>query len=471
MSINAAILDRLRTLAGAEGYLDQPTDIAPYVVDHRKLHRGVTPLVLRPATTQQVSDILALCYAENIAVVPSGGNTGYCGGATPSDDGSQIVLSLGRMRKVRNVDALNYTMTVEAGCVLAELQTVAEQAGRYFPLSLGSEGSCQIGGNLATNAGGTAVIRYGMARSMVLGLEVVLPDGRILDSLRSLRKDNTGYNLRDLFIGAEGTLGIITAATLKLFPRPRTVVTAMVALKSLESAIELLAQLRAASGDAIVTYEAMPRLVIDFELQHLKGIADPFDCQHEWYVLVEVQSARDDAALSAAIESSLSEAIEAELISDALVAQNQAQRAAFWAIRERVPEGERHAGGSIKHDVSVAITDIPALVSEGSAAMLSIVPNGRIVSFGHLGDGNLHFNLSQPPDMDRTAFEALTLQVNRAVHDVVMKFRGSIAAEHGIGKLKRDELAYYKSAVEMDVMRAVKRALDPKGLMNPGKVV
>jgi FAD/FMN-containing dehydrogenase len=471
MPISAAILDRLRTLAGAEGYLDQPTDIAPYVVDHRKLYRGVTPLVLRPATTQQVSDILTLCYAENIPVVPSGGNTGYCGGATPSDDGSQVVLSLSRMRKVRSVDALNYTMTVEAGCVLAELQSTAEQADRYLPLSLGSEGSCQIGGNLSTNAGGTSVVRYGMARSLVLGLEVVLPDGRILDSLKALRKDNTGYDLRDLFIGAEGTLGIITAATLKLFPRPRTVVTAMVALKSLDAAIELLAQLRTASGDGIVTYEVMPRIVIDFELHYLKGITDPFDKQHPWYVLVEVHSARDDAALSAAIESSLGEAIEAELISDALVAQNEAQRAAFWAIRERVPEGERHAGASIKHDVSVPVTDIPSLVKEGSAAMLSIVPNGRIVSFGHLGDGNLHFNLSQPADRDRAAFEALTPQVNRAVHDVVMKYRGSIAAEHGIGKLKRNELAYYKSAVEMDVMRAIKRALDPKGLMNPGKVV
>jgi FAD/FMN-containing dehydrogenase len=471
MPISAAILNRLRTLVGAEGYLDQPSDIAPYVVDHRKLYRGVTPLVLRPATTQQIADILTLCYAENIPVVPSGGNTGYCGGATPSDDGSQVVLSLSRMRKIRNMDALNYTMTVEAGCVLAELQTAAEQIDRYFPLSLGSEGSCQIGGNLSTNAGGTSVVRYGMARNMVLGLEVVLPDGRVLDSLKALRKDNTGYDLRDLFIGAEGTLGVITAATLKLFPRPRTVVTAMVALKSLESAIELLAQLRSASGDAIVTFEVMPRIVIDFELQYLKGISDPFERKHDWYVLIEVQSARDDEALSAAIEISLGEAIEAALISDALVAQSEAQRAAFWSIRERVPEGERHAGSSIKHDVSVAITDIPALVKEGTAAMLALVPKGRIVSFGHLGDGNLHFNLNQPDDMNRATFDAMTPQINRAVHDVVLKYRGSIAAEHGIGKLKRDEMAHYKSAVELDVMRAIKRALDPKGLMNPGKVI
>ena len=471
MTIDTQHLNRLREIVGPQGFLDQPADLAPYVADHRNLYSGVTPLVLRPSSTEQVSRILALCHEATISVVPSGGNTGYCGGATPSADGSQIVVSLSRMNKIRSLDALNYTLTCEAGCVLAGIQTAAEAADRFFPLSLGSEGSCQIGGNLSTNAGGTSVVRYGMARSLVLGLEVVLPDGRVLDSLKSLRKDNTGYDLRDLFIGAEGTLGIITAATFKLYPRPQTVVTALVALKSLEGAIELLAQLRTASGDAIVTYEVMPRIVIDFELQYLKGIADPFDAKHDWYVLVEVQSARRDPALSDAIQESLSAAIDSELANDALVAQNDTQRTAFWAIRERIPEGERHAGASIKHDVSVPITDIPALVKEGSAAMLQIVPNGRVISFGHLGDGNLHFNLCQPEGMDRTIFEAMTPQVNRAVHDIVAKYRGSIAAEHGIGRLKRDELAHYKSPVEMDVMRAIKKALDPKGIMNPGKVI
>jgi len=464
-------LQVLRDIVGPEGYLEQPVDIAPYVIDHRKLYRGATPLVLRPASTQQVADILAHCYANDIPVVPAGGNTGYCGGATPSDDNSQVVLSLGRMRKIRHLDALNYTMTVEAGCVLAELQAAAEQADRYFPLSLGSEGSCQIGGNLSTNAGGTAVVRYGMARNLVLGVEAVLPDGRILDNLKALRKDNTGYDLRDLFIGAEGTLGIITAATLKLFPQPKTVVTAIVAVANLEASIELLARLRSSSGDAIATYEVMPRIVIDFELQYLNGVVDPFERKYDWYVLVEVQSARDDPALSAAIEASLGAAIETELVIDAVVAQTEAQRKAFWSLRERVPEGERLAGGSIKHDVSVPITDIPSFVKKGAAAMLALVPSGRVVAFGHLGDGNLHFNLNQPATMERAAFEALTPAVNRAVHDVVATYRGSIAAEHGIGKLKRDELAHYKSAVEMDVMRAIKRALDPKGLMNPGKVV
>ncbi|HYM34079.1 MAG TPA: FAD-binding oxidoreductase, partial [Steroidobacteraceae bacterium] len=367
MPIDSTLLERLRAIVGTEGALDQANDIAPYLIDQRKIYRGQTPMVLRPNSTEQVAAILQLCNEANIGVVPSGGNTGYCGGATPSADGSQVVVSLSRMRKIRSIDALNYTLTAEAGCVLAELQIAAEKADRYFPLSLGSEGSCQIGGNLSTNAGGTAVVRYGMARSLVLGLEVVLPDGRVLDGLRALRKDNTGYDLRYLFIGAEGTLGIITAAILKIFPRPQTVVTALVALESLEGANELLARLRTASGDAIVTFEVMPRVVIDFELKYLKGISDPFDEKHDWYVLVEVQSARKDAQLMEEIEASLAAAIEAELVSDALIAQNESQRAAFWRMREQIPDGERAAGASIKHDVSVPITDISALVKEGSA--------------------------------------------------------------------------------------------------------
>jgi D-lactate dehydrogenase (cytochrome) len=469
--MNTELLQSLRALVGPEGYLDQAGDLEPYLVDHRKLYRGKTPLVLRPSSTEQVSSILASCYAANVAVVPAGGNTGYCGGATPSADGSQVVVSLSRMRKVRNIDALDYALTCEAGCVLAEIQAAADAADRYFPLSLGSEGSCQIGGNLSTNAGGTAVVRYGMARSLVLGLEAVLPDGRIYDGLRALRKDNTGYDLRDLFIGAEGTLGIITAATLKLYPKPKTVVTALVALRTLPQAIELLSQLRTASGDAIVTFELMPRIVLDFEIEYLEGFSDPFDRRHDWYVLVEVQSARTDPELVEAMQTSLASAIDTRLIDDALVAQSEAQRLQLWRMREQIPDGEKRAGASIKHDVSVSITDLPALVAEGSAAMLKIVPQGRVVSFGHLGDGNLHFNLNQPQNMDRAAFEALTPQVNRAVHDVVAKYRGSIAAEHGIGQLKREELTRYKSRVELDMMRAIKQALDPKGLMNPGKVV
>jgi FAD/FMN-containing dehydrogenase len=471
MKPSSTTLDRLRAIVGPDGYLDQPADIEPYLLDHRKIFHGSTPLVLRPNSTEQVSQLLRICHDETIAVVPAGGNTGYCGGATPSSDGSQVVIALNRMRKIRNLDALNYTLTVEAGCILADLQSAADQADRFFPLSLGSEGSCQIGGNLATNAGGISVVRYGMARNLALGIEVVLPDGRIYDGLRAVRKDNSGYDLRDAFIGSEGTLGIITAATLKLFPKPRTVVTALLALPSLQASIEMLSQLRTASGDMIVSYEMMPRIVIDLELRHLQNISDPFDQAHPFYVLVEVQSARDDLQLVESIEACLAKAIEGALVNDAVIAQSQAQRKSFWKMRELIPLGERHEGGSIKHDVSVAITDIPALVTEGSAAMLSIVPTGRVIAFGHLGDGNLHFNLCQPTDMDRKTFDAFTPTINKAVHDVVVRYRGSIAAEHGIGKLKRDELAHYKSEVELDLMRAIKQAIDPKGIMNPGKVV
>jgi FAD/FMN-containing dehydrogenase len=471
MKPKSSILERLRDIVGPDGYLDQPSDIEPYLLDHRKIFRGNTSLVLRPNSTEQVSKLVKLCYEQNIGVVPAGGNTGYCGGATPSADGSQVVIALNRMRKIRSLDVLNFTLTAEAGCILAELQNAAEQADRYLPLSLGSEGSCQIGGNLATNAGGISVVRYGMARNLALGLEVVLPDGRLYDGLRSLRKDNTGYDLRDLFIGSEGTLGIITAATLKLLPKPRTIVTAFVALPSLQASIELLSRLRTASGDAIVSYEMMPRIVLDLELKHVPNIIDPFEQPHPYYVLVEIQSARDDAQLVESIEASLADAIESSTVNDAVIAQNKAQRQAFWKIRELIPVGERHEGGSIKHDVSVAITDIPALVKEGSAAMLSIVPNGRVVAFGHLGDGNLHFNLTQPLDMDRATFDSHTHAVNQAIHDVATKYRGSIAAEHGIGQLKKSELVRCKSEVELDLMRAIKKAVDPTGIMNPGKVV
>ncbi|HTE43471.1 MAG TPA: FAD-binding oxidoreductase, partial [Steroidobacteraceae bacterium] len=397
--MNTELLQALRNVVGPDGVLDQPGDLEPYLIDHRKLYRGQTPMVLRPNTTEQVGSILARCYEANVAVVPAGGNTGYCGGATPSADGSQVVVSLSRMRKVRNVDPLNYALTCEAGCVLADIQSAADAADRFFPLSLGSEGSCQIGGNLSTNAGGTAVVRYGMARSLVLGIEAVLPDGRVFDGLRALRKDNTGYDLRDLFIGAEGTLGIITAATLKLYPKPKTVVTALVALQSLPAAIELLSQLRTASGDAIVTFELMPRIVLDFEFKFLEGFSDPFDKRHDWYVLLEVQSARTDPELIDVMQTSLAAAIETGLIDDAVVAQSEAQRLQLWRMREQIPDGEKRAGASIKHDVSVSITDLPALVQEGSAAMLKIVPQARVVSFGHLGDGNLHFNLNQPEGM------------------------------------------------------------------------
>ena len=465
------ILDRLRAIVGPPGFLDQPSDLEPFVVDHRKLYRGATPLVLRPESTEQVAAILRLCHEAGVAVVPVGGNTSYCGGATPSADGSQIVVSMSRMRRVRAVDPLNYTMIVEAGCVLAEAQAAASSVDRLFPLSLGSEGSCQIGGNLSTNAGGTAVLRYGMMRDLILGLEVVLPDGRILDGLSSLRKDNTGYDLRDLFIGAEGTLGIITAAACKLFSRPATTVTAILAIPEPHAAVALLSRLRAASCDCVNTFELMPRLALDMVFQHVTDTSDPFDERHHWYVLMEIGSGGYDTGLREGIEIELTKSMQDGLVTNAGIAESETQREKFWRLRETIPEAQRREGASIKHDVSVSSSELPRFIIEGSAAIQQIAPAARIVAYGHLGDGNLHFNASQPPQGDKAAFEALAPRINRAVHDLVAQYGGSFSAEHGIGQLKRGELQRYKNPVALSVMKSIKQALDPKGIMNPGKVL
>jgi D-lactate dehydrogenase (cytochrome) len=418
-----------------------------------------------------VAAILRLCHEAGIGVVPVGGNTSYCGGATPGMDGNQIVVSLSRLRRIRQVDPANYTMIVEAGCVLAEAQAAAARVDRLFPLSLGSEGSCQIGGNLSTNAGGTAVLRYGMMRDLVLGLEVVLPDGRVLDDLNALRKNNTGYDLRDLFIGAEGTLGIITAATLKLFSRPAMQVTALIAIASPQAAVDLLSRLRSASGDAVSTFELMPRIALDLVFRHIPNTSDPFDAQHPWYVLLEIGAGRTATGMRESIEAELSSAMEAGQVLDATIAMNDTQREAFWRLRETVPEAQSREGASIKHDVSVTTTELPRFINEASAAILQISPDARIVSYGHLGDGNLHFNASQPINGDASAFLALAPRINRAVHDLIARYGGSFSAEHGIGQLKRGELQRYKNPVALSLMQTIKQAIDPKGIMNPGKVL
>jgi FAD/FMN-containing dehydrogenase len=471
MAPTAAHLNQLRGIVGPSGYLDQAADIEPYTVDHRKLYKGATPLVLRPDSTDQVAAILRLCNEAGIGVVPAGGNTSYCGGATPSDDGSQIVLSLARMRRVRSVDPLNYAMIVEAGCVLAEVQAAAAAVDRLFPLSLGSEGSCQLGGNLSTNAGGTAVLRYGMMRDLILGLEVVLPDGRILNGLSALRKDNTGYDLRDLFIGAEGTLGVITAAACKLFSRPKSVVTAVVAIAEPHAAVALLSRLRSASGDSVATFELIPRPALELVLRYINQTSDPFDQPFNWYVLLEVTGGRDEAGLRDAVESELAAALEHAEALNAVIAQSEAQRELFWRLRETIPEAQRRDGASIKHDVSVTTSELPQFIIEASAAVLQIEPQGRIIAYGHLGDGNLHFNISQPAGGNGAAFETLAPRINRAVHDLIARYGGSFSAEHGIGKLKRGDMKRYKSPVALDLMRSIKQALDPKGIMNPGKVL
>ena len=467
----AAAVDRIRAVLGPAGCLDAPADIEPYLVDFRGLYRGATPLVACPAATADVSAVLGICHELGVGVVPHGGNTSYCGGATPHERGDEIVLSLRRMNRVREVDADNFSLTVEAGCLLADVQAAADSADRFFPLALGSEGSCQIGGNLSTNAGGLNAVRYGVTRDLVLGLEVVLADGRVIDGLSSLRKDNTGYDLRDLFIGAEGTLGVITAASLKLFPRPRTIETALLGVPDIGAAVQLLARLRAASGDTVTSFEYLPRMAVELAVRHIPGVADPLDRPYEAYVLCEVSTARDDPSLRDLLEDALEDAMDAGLVLDAVLAESLAQRAALWKLRESVPEAQRAEGASIKHDVSVPITALPRFMTEATAAVLAIVPAGRMVAYGHVGDGNLHFNVSVPLGEPAQAFLAHAPAIHDAVHDIVRRFRGSISAEHGIGRLKRTALARHKGHVELEVMRAIKRALDPKGILNPGKVL
>ena len=471
MSISPSIVEALRRIVGPQGYLDQPSDIEPFIVDHRRLYRGATSLVVRPNSTEQVSSILKTCNEAGVGVVPVGGNTGYCGAATPSSDGSQIVLSLSRMRRIRNVDPQNYTLIAEAGCVLAEVQAAAQAADRLFPLSLGSQGTCQLGGNLSTNAGGTAVLRYGMMRDLVLGLDVVLPDGRIWDGIKTLRKDNTVYDLRDLFIGAEGTLGVITAAACKLFSRPRQLITALIAIPNPQAAVLLLSRLRAATGDSLTTFELMPGIAVDLVYRHIPSTINPFDEAYQWYLLVEVSVGHSNIGMRGFVEEELGAALTAEEILNASLAQNESQRENFWRIRENIPEAQRLEGASIKHDISVTTSELPRFIEECTSLLKQLIPDARIIPYGHLGDGNLHFNLSPAVGADPKHFVSLAPRVHRAVHDLVAAYAGSISAEHGIGQLKRDDLVRYKSPVALDIMRSIKHALDPKGIMNPGKVL
>ncbi len=460
-----------RRILGADAVLTGPDATAPYLTDQRRLYEGAALAVLRPGSVEDVSQLLAFCNGTHIGVVPQGGNTGYCGGATPDETGQQVVLSLARLARVRRIDAANYSMIAEAGCILANLQREAEAADRYFPLSLGSEGSCQIGGNLSTNAGGLNVLRYGMARDLVLGLEVVLADGRVLSTLGELRKDNTGYDLKSLFIGAEGTLGVITAASLKLLPRPRAVATAFVAVRGVGAAVELLNLLRDASGDRVSSFELIPHIAVDLTTRHIPGIAQPLAGEYPWYVLCELGSARAADALDTMLEGALREAMDGGLLDDAALAQNERQRAAFWRLRESIPEAQRIEGPSLKHDVSLPTGKLARFVEEASGWIAANLPDAVLVAYGHVGDGNLHFNVNARAGADRLRFVARADEVRRIVHDLVASLGGSISAEHGIGRLKVDELERYAPPVELELMRAVKRAFDPNGIMNPGKVL
>ncbi len=464
-------LDALKALLGPGGYVDNPADMAAYLTEWRDKWRGDTPLVARPRDTAQVAAVVAHCAAAGLKLVPQGGHTGLCGGAMPHPGAGEIVLSLARLNRVRAIDPEGYTMTLEAGCVLAAAQQAAAGVDRLFPLSLASEGSAQIGGVLSTNAGGNAVLRYGNARDLVLGLEVVLADGRVWNGLRALRKDNTGYDLKQLFIGSEGTLGVITAAVLKLFPAPRQQETALVAVASVADAVRLLARAREASGDRVSSFELIPRIGLEFVVRHMPGNRDPLAAPSPWYVLIDLTTAAKGADLSDALQGLLEQALVDGLATDAVLAQSQGQRDDLWRLRESLSESQKYEGGSIKHDVSVPIARIPDFIARATSAVEALIPGIRPVPFGHMGDGNIHFNLNQPVGMDRKVFLDRWEEVNKVVHDIVAGLDGSISAEHGVGQLKVEEILRYKSPVEMDLMRRLKHALDPSGVLNPGKVV
>ncbi|KFC73374.1 D-2-hydroxyglutarate dehydrogenase [Bosea sp. LC85] len=468
--MSAQVLDRMAGIVGARNIIADPDAMLPYLKEWRDLFRGKATAVVRPGSTEEVAAIVRLAAETGTMLVPQGGNTGLVGGQIPITEGREIILSLQRLDKVRAVDAEGDTMIVEAGVTLQRAQEAAEAAGRLFPLSLASEGTCTIGGNLSTNAGGTAVIAYGNARELCMGLEVVLADGRIWNGLRQLRKDNTGYDLKNLFIGAEGTLGVITAAVLKLFPLPAARATAFLALPGPAEALALLNAAKAGAGGTLTTFELMPRTGLDFVLRHAAGTRDPLAEPSPWYVLMEV-SAQSATGLDEAVESFLGEALENGLITDAVLAGSLEQRKDFWKLREMLSEVQRFEGGSIKHDISVPLHATPDFLARAIATVEAMIPGCRPVPFGHLGDGNIHFNVSQPVGADKEAFLARWDEVNHAVHAIVTEMHGSISAEHGIGRLKRYLLPSVKDPVELALMKTLKATLDPQGILNPGAVL
>jgi FAD/FMN-containing dehydrogenase len=451
----------LGEIVGAGNVLTAPEDTKPYFTDWRRQYRAAAECVVRPGNTAEVAAVVALCAREAAAIVPQGGNTGLVGGSVPTGTGREVVVSLSRMNRIRALDTLNDTATVEAGCVLAAIQQAAAQAGRLFPLSLAAEGSCQIGGNLSTNAGGVNVLRYGTAREQVLGLEVVLPDGRVWNGLRGLRKDNTGYDLKQLFLGAEGTLGIITAAVLRLFPRPSASATAWIALDSPKAAVELLGLLRERLGDRVSAFELLSRDCLAAVMAHSPGTRDPLAAAHPWYVLAELADSGQPARLRERVEEALADCAERGALRDAALAHSGEQARALWRIRETIPEAQFT---NVKHDISVPVSRIPEFVEQAGRALAAAFP-AQVFCFGHVGDGNLHYNVGPEALMPRRA------EVSRIVYDTVAALGGSISAEHGLGQLKREEIRRHKDPLELELMRSLKRTLDPKGLMNPGKLL
>ena len=462
------LLSRFAQIVGERYAITDPAAQEPYLVEMRDLYHGATPMVLRPGSTAEVSAILKLANETGTAIVPQGGNTGLVGGQLPFN--GEVLLSLNRMDKIREVDATSNTITAEAGVPLGRVRAAATDVDRLYPLLLPSEGTCTVGGNLSTNAGGTTAVSWGVARQQVMGLEVVLADGRVLNNLNKLKKDNTGYDLKNLFIGAEGTLGVITAATLRMIPRPRSVETAFVGVASPEAALKLFGIANEQSGGNITSFELMYRMGIDLVLEHDSVSRDPLGSRYDWYVLIELSS-QQRTGLRDSLEAILSDGVEKGLVADAAIAESMDQARAFWRIREMFGEVQRYAGGSIKHDVSVPVANVPAFIAEANAAVVKLIPGTRPLPFGHLGDGNIHYNISQPLGADKAAFLDRWHDVNTVVFDVVLKYGGSISAEHGIGIMKRDLLPTIKDPVAYEVMRALKRTLDPKGILNPGKVL
>ena len=469
--LDTALIERFSAIVGEKNALTAPEDLAAYLIEQRDLYHGRTPLVLRPGSTEEVAAIMKLASETKTPVVPQGGNTGLVGGQQPDESGTAIILSLGRMNRIRNLDTVGNLVTLEAGVILKNLQDAVEKAGRLFPLSLGAEGSCQIGGNLGSNAGGTAVLAYGNMRELCLGLEVVLPTGEILNDLRYVKKDNTGYDLKDLFVGSEGTLGVITAAVLKIFPQPKGKGVAYAGLRNPEDVLRLFQLATEHAGPSLTGFELMPRVGVEFTVRHVDGVRDPLESPHDWYVLIDISSSRSEEDARTTLETILTEAFENDIIQDAAIGESVAQAQSFWKMREEMSWAQKPEGGSIKHDISVPVASIPAFIHEANAATLEMIPGARVVCFGHIGDGNLHYNVSQPVGADKEAFLARWHELNHRIHTIVASYGGSISAEHGIGQLKREELAFFKQDVALDLMRRIKSAFDPAGIMNPGKVL
>ncbi|HEX2138181.1 MAG TPA: FAD-binding oxidoreductase [Woeseiaceae bacterium] len=459
------LLERLKSIVGPDGWTDDPATLQPHLTEWRDRYVGSTPLMVSPANTEEVSAVVKACAETGTGVVPQGGNTGLCGGAIPQN--GEILLSLNRMHAIRSISKDGYSVIAEAGCILADVQAAAAEVDRLFPLSISAEGSCRIGGNLSTNAGGINVLRYGNARSQVLGLEVVLADGRVWNGLRTLRKDTAGYDLKQLFIGAEGTLGIITAAALRLYPRVRDVQTAFVAVSDARQAVQLLSHLRDSMADRLQAFELIQERALAFVLQHIPSTRDPFDERHPWYVLLEISRSANEGEM----ESVLADALEHSLVVDAVIAKSRGEAEQLWRLRHSISEAQKHEGASLKHDVSVPIDRIGDFIDDAAGAVLQRIPEARIVAFGHVGDGNVHFNVSQPESWTAERFLGERDSVAALVYDLTVSYGGSISAEHGIGLARRDDLRRYRGGTELALMQVLKAALDPANILNPGKVL